>query len=199
MTNDKEKANTAKNAPVIVPETEESTGSANKDGRKNRKTEKNWLIILIALLALIGLGVGIYFLVKKPAGTAEDDDIEEIEEIEELTDEERYAKIDEEIANSTEDTYIPLVLEKANRETGLGLYDKALATLSTIAESDLDTTLLFNYYSSYVSLFTAQGAEKETEEYQAKADAIYQKLIAEGVIPAPEEEEETENNTEATE
>ncbi len=200
MANDKQETNNP-NETVIVPETEVQTIPTKKGAVKGTKHKNSWLLVIIAILVLIGLGVGIYFLVKKPNTPTGGDATDEIEEIEELTDEERYEKIDSEIAESTKETYYPLVIEKANREIGLGMYDSALATLSTVAESELDLTLLHSYYSSYVSLFTAQGAEKETEEYQAKADAVYQRLIAEGIIQLPEEEptEEAEGETEATE
>lgn len=185
---------------VIMPESGEAATPTAQSGanKKQPKSKKTWLPIVIGVVVLVGLGVGAYFLLKKPAPKPDETATEEVDEEENLTDEERLEKVEDEIANATEETYLPLVLEKAARQVSLEQYEEALVTLTAVSEAGLDDSQLYNLYSIYVMLYTQKGDETELEEYTAKQDTVYQRLEAAGAFGTPTEEE-TPESTESTE
>lgn len=153
----------------------------NNNSGAPRKPKNRLPIIIGAIVLAIGIGVGLYFLLRKPATPTETEEPEQTADVVwEPDDDSTNAAGDfidhqQQIVDNpdaTDDEKIQALLETANLYTVMEKYDESLTVLDGINREGLSYRSLFGLYSAYAYLYEHKGDEAKRVEYETLGNEL---------------------------
>ncbi len=154
-----------------------------KNNKKDSSKKSNTRLFLIigGIILAIGIGVGLYFLLRKPA-PENTDASEEVSDVVWEPDEDStepaqdFISDKQAIANDPDaDTSdkVQAQIEIVNLYSVMEQFDEGLAILDSINREELAYSDLFSLYSAYSYLYEHSGDEAKKEEYDKKIDELF--------------------------
>lgn len=190
----------------LTPENFNSLKSGEPSHKIRQRPKNNKLPLLIAgVVLLIGVGIALFFIFRKPADSPSenpnetaDAELEAIWAPTEGTEDPgaEYVAHHEETLNNptaTDDEKLEAKISIANHYTVTGRYDEAEALLGDINRDILTNRQLFNLYSSYAYLYSTKNDEAAYNTYSALVEEVLNSYWDEEIptaLPEPEENSE---------
>ena len=160
------------------------------DNQPQPTNQKKLIIIIASIIAVIGLGVGAYFLFFKPSNNptpATDDSSETTTESEipkassEKPEAERLKDYDNEIAAAGNDAdRLNLILDNVMVMVELGHTGDALTRLQSVDTTGLSDFDLYRVYSHFAYVYDTTGDTAAANSYHDLANAAYDHYEANG-------------------